>query len=376
MHEMQSGLPSNRQYRLYNRYVKNYTEAVAIKKYGVKFAFKADLIKYTARANLLASVYSAATAGIDCYYAFKRGDAGAATGLAVATAGFIMTAAETLPTILISIGRGVLLNPLSKLGIAGLLVVFIGYAIYYIFKDEPLEAWLRASPWGDEPYGGGDKDWIGDNPYYCWQEQPDYALHDLYQLLFAPIVIGKVSKINIYGHNKQGREGEIEFGHFNVQIPGHMPGNGSENIAMEIAIRPSSTTNKWHVLNASAKEGVVKTAQDVFWDGVNITLNQGNTGFQLSFHEKCLYPYFDEYQCEKLDVRMRYRSYPKGKGATITPTSKQELRLPLGTRDEQGELEQPNVWAEDTISLHIHDFGKGTGSWLSSSMHKHEKTTY
>ncbi len=105
-------------------------------------------------------------------------------------------------------------------------------------------------------------------------------------------------------------------------------------------------------------------------------MNQGNTGFRLSFHEKCLYPYFDRYQCEKLDIRMRYRSYPKGKGQTITPTSKQELRLPIGTRDEQGLLEQPELWAEDTISLHIHDFGQGTAAWLAEKTHQHKKVAY
>ncbi len=72
---------------------------------------------------------------------------------------------------------------------------------------------------------------------------------------------------------------------------------------------------------------------------------------------------------------MRYRTYPKGKGATITPTSTQELRLPIGTRDEQGEFEKTVLWAEDTITLHIHDFGRGVASLLSESMHKHENVT-
>ncbi|MBU2893420.1 hypothetical protein KO495_08765 [Colwellia sp. D2M02] len=105
-------------------------------------------------------------------------------------------------------------------------------------------------------------------------------------------------------------------------------------------------------------------------------LNQGNTGFRLSFHEECLYPYFEQFSCEKIDVRMRCRTYSKGKGATITPTSKQELRLPIGIRDEEDVPAKSEVWAEDTITLHIHDFGQGTAGWLSRTMHKHEKTAY
>ena len=145
---------------------------------------------------------------------------------------------------------------------------------------------------------------------------------------------------------------------------------------MELAIRPSGIGNKWHTLNASAKEGSVKTPQDVFWDGVNIVLNQGNTGFQLSFQEAALYPYFDKFKCETIEVRMRYRSYPKGKGATISASSNQELRLPIGDRDEEGELQDLNVWAQDTISLHIHDFGKGMASWLAGATHQHKKAKY
>ena len=68
---------------------------------------------------------------------------------------------------------------------------------------------------------------------------------------------------------------------------------------------------------------------------------------------------------------MRYRSYPKGKGVTVTPTSNQELRLPIGDRDEEGKLQTPELWAEDTITLHIHDFGKGVAGWLGRTTHQH-----
>ncbi|MGC0120106.1 hypothetical protein [Pseudoalteromonas piscicida] len=359
--EMKVGLPSLRQYQEFQQYKMAKGNLSAVRKFGPEFAKKTNIITWTARLNLLASAYSAGLSGFDAYYAFKRGDSGGAAGLSIATAGFVALAVETAPTILATITRGVILNPMSKLGYVGLILVLLGYGIYYLLRDEPLEAWIKACPWGSDAYGGGERDWFGDNPYYCWKTNPEYALHSLYDQLFSPKIVSDVSVVQLHTpsriYDKVTSKGKFQVAKFNVQIPGHIPESELGYLDIQLDIRPLLAGKPWSSLIAVAPTGQAQTALDYFWQNTNIFVNSSLTGLIIEFEESALYPYFDKFNHSKIQIRMRCRKYPRGKGATIYSGSSQELKLPASERDEEGKIEKPDLWAEQVINVEIEDYG-------------------
>ncbi len=357
--EMQAGLPSLQQFAEYQRMVRDTNKLAAITQFGKPFANKATLMTWTARLNFVASVYSGAMAAYDGFYCYKYGDKDAAAGLAISTLGFITLAAETTPTLLASIGRGVILNPLSKLGWVGLLAVFVGYAIYYIFKDKPLEAWFTNCPWGTEAFGSGLD--LGSNKYESWKSQPAYAYEALMNLMFAPQVTGRVSKI------MSNTEGKNDIGQFNLQLPGHKPGRST--VECELSIKPSLSNKKdYQVISLFSYQGKSNNPVDRFWQAMQIQLNEGNNGLVITFSEHSLYPYFEKLKKDSLDLRLRCRCYPYGKQASLNSRSEDAFVLPVSSRNEKGELETPDLWAEAEISIEIHDFAH----WSGGLFHNHE----
>ncbi|PCK33054.1 hypothetical protein [Pseudoalteromonas piscicida] len=366
--QMRSGLLSPRQYAAFEHHRRVFGSNSAQQKYGPTFSSKASLMKWTSRLNLLASAYSATISAFDAYYAYKRGDVWATTGNLLVTAGFAGMAIDSLPMVLAKYSRAAVMLQFGRLSIYGLIAVLIGYGVLYLIHKDPLENWLTVCPWGKNAFEGGEKKLLADNPTYSWQAHPEYALHALYDALFAPSIMAEsqVMQLNTFSRvaDKISKRGKFHIVNFNMQVPGHIPASQLGYLDLEFDIKPVASNKPWQSLLSTAAKGQASTAIDHFWEHVKITVSPQFTGFQLQFDEIALYPYFDKLNCTKLKLRMRCTKYPLGKGQTISPNSSQEFRLPAPDRDQDGNISEARLWSEQTVEVEIDDYGLSAAGLL------------
>ncbi|WP_025821252.1 toxin VasX [Shewanella marina] len=96
--------------------------------------------------SVFAGLLTAAIAGYDSFKAFDYDDTDAAMGMAMVAVGTAMT---SIATGLFTTSAPLLfgLGPVAWIGIA---LAVVGFVVYAIFKDTPIEVWLKNGPFGDD----------------------------------------------------------------------------------------------------------------------------------------------------------------------------------------------------------------------------------
>ncbi len=311
------------------------------------------------RANIAASVFSAVTSFFDAYTAIRRGDNDAAFGLATMGVGFgLMIYADAKALTLLM--RSLIIS--SRAGWIGLLIVLVGAVIYFCFVDEELERWLKVNPWGTDAYGDGKKDWIGDNPYYCWQQRPDYAYHDLAQKLMAPQVHSDNVEKLYDTYTLAATDGMVSTyedpteAYFILSCPSNTAPNF---INVEFAIKPRAGLfdfggNDEEYQNIILGKALGRGQQwlQQFWDNVSITTISGGQGLRIDLNQYVCASLFKKLNTTRLTFRMRVKSYPKGRGRPVSAAfADNEFRLPVSERDEEGILEDNTEWQSTEVNL-------------------------
>ncbi|WP_283708976.1 hypothetical protein [Pseudoalteromonas prydzensis] len=318
---------------------------------GIQRVFKFS--KYMYRANIAASIYSGVTSFIDGFDAIKRGDNDAAFGLLTMGVGFtLMTVGDAIAL------RGLLLGIKvgSRLGWIGLIIVLVGAVIYYLFVDDEIEAWLKISPWGTDAYG--------DDNSSSWRTRPDYALHDFAQLTTAPQVHSdNVEKLHDMYTIAQSRGAVTTYEDpTEAYLILTCPTNTAFNfIDVELAVKPREGLLDFFgnddeyqnlVLGDSAGQG--QNWRQTFWDNVLVTDLSSGQGVRLDLNQYNCTAIFKALNTTRITFRLRVKTYPKGKGASVSDAFKDNnFILPVSKRDEDGELEEPDKWLTTEVNLSL-----------------------
>ncbi|KKE85172.1 hypothetical protein, partial [Pseudoalteromonas luteoviolacea] len=154
-------------------------------KFGVYFGLLGNA------ATFLASAVSAYVSFYNMRGTLGRGDTAQAIGhglMMTGFAGMTLSSAIAIGAVFTTSLQGAAVAVLAPaLAIVGLLLLLIGAGVVWAFSEAPIEGWLEACHWGT--YKTRFKDDDGNQSTMrasLWKDNPELAIHDLYNALYAP----------------------------------------------------------------------------------------------------------------------------------------------------------------------------------------------
>ncbi|AOT10967.1 toxin VasX [Pseudoalteromonas luteoviolacea] len=257
--------------------------------------------------TFVASAVSTYVAYNNMISAYERGD-----GAQVLSQGLMMTGAAsmTLSSLLGILAKSslvfqsaALVSLASGLAIAGVIILLIGAGIAWAFSEEPIEAWLEACHWGkSKTRFKNDDSHDATIRAAQWEENPELALHDLYNTLYRPNL--SITSINVIGSVK-----------FSFSVPLSYPENGAKLVFMY----KKQGDDDFSILSRYQISQMVDT----------IELYPNRTGWEFTTTYSKIKHALGVQQDMRLEFKVLYAIYPRGVSEPIIHGTKQEFVLPI-----------------------------------------------
>lgn len=340
------------------------------KQHGIKALFDARA-SIGARLLLTSSVLSVAagtvTAGISLYdmcAAFSVGDSGAMLGHGFVATGAGLAAASALMS-LPWIGGTLVGLGATGIGLIAIALILIGVGIIWLFRDLPIETWLKNCAWGKthdsvkieydkatkkykrirtpikgQRYGSRSDlayqankspvyDWIiPDVEYNAWKIKPELAFQRLMDIINRPHIQFK------------DRKPSSEMIVLQIICPGFLLGQASQDLILEY----EGKTVHGVLSLASNNEVEVKRGLllSKFWKSVEIKLvvnplnkNQVD-GLELHIPRHIFVDSLQE--GSKVNLKAKLKHWPIGKNKTLSSSITNLYSLPDPERDDDGNV--------------------------------------
>jgi len=281
--------------------------------------------------NVASGILSSLISTIDAHNRWVLGDKDAAAAYGLTAIGFAITGAAALPA---------LASMSMALGIAGFVIIAIGFALVYFLTDTPAETLLKNCPFGADPEQRFSPDsWVSDvldalnlgpdQSFVYWEHNREKAYHDMLSFFFAPRI--RFEEQWFY---------QKDFCEFTVSTPA-LSNNGDYRI--ELQIEEKNSTGWETLVLISNNPNHRRETTNPEW----VMVTRNGPSHHIRLHQKMLLEYdlhrgthtllfFGAVNTSESRLRLRAKTFPNGQGSQLFPGSVQHYVLPSPKRDKQG----------------------------------------